>query len=371
MKKIISTILALLLVLGAILFSNYLIKIKKGTKPISDKIVKTVFAEKITNKLIPIVITTNGVLMAKNKIEIYSEVQGILESPAGKEFKSGTTYSKGESLLKINSDEFYASLLAQKSNLFNTISAIMPDIQLDYPTEYIKWKRYLQNFNLDKKLQKLPEINSDKEKFFINGRGINAAYYNVKNLEVKLDKYNLKAPFNGILTESLVNSGTLIRVGQKLGEYINPEVYEMAVSIKSEYSNFLQLGKTVELHNLDRTKTWHGKVIRINGKVDTSTQTILAFIEVNGTDLKEGQYLEVAMQAKSEAMAFEISRNLLVENSKVFIVKDSVLDVANVDIVFENQNSLVVKGLLDGMLLLSKPIPDAYAGMLVKVYNNN
>ncbi|PIR14214.1 MAG: efflux transporter periplasmic adaptor subunit [Flavobacteriales bacterium CG11_big_fil_rev_8_21_14_0_20_35_7] len=370
MRRTLSTILALILVISAVLLANYIIGLKQKTKPIADKIVKTVFVEKIINKRIPIVITANGTLVAKHKIELYSEVQGVLERTA-KDFKSGTAFNKGEILIKINNEESFANLQAQKSSLFNALTAIMPDIQLDYPTEYAKWKSYLQKFNIDKKLQKLPESKSEKETYFISGRGIFTAYYNVKNLEVKLNKFVLTAPFNGILTESLVNPGTLIRPGQKIGEFIDPNSYEMAVSVKSEFRNLLQVGKTVELFNLEKTKTWQGKVIRINGKVDTTTQTIFAYIEVNGSDLREGQYLEVALQAKSEENAVEVSRSLLVENSKVFIVKDSVLDLVPINLVFENRDNVVVKGLNNGMLLLSKSVPGAFSGMLVKISNAN
>ena len=368
MRKIISIALSVLLLAGAIFLAKYLINNKKKPKQKIGKIVKTVFTETVTNKSIPLVINTNGNLVAKNKIEIYAEVQGILQNTS-KEFKQGVSYHKGETIIKINSDEFYTNLQIQKSNLFNTITAIMPDIKLDYPNEYTKWQNYLQRFDTTKGIDKLPETTSDKEKFFISGRGITTAYYTVKNLEVKLDKYNLKAPFNGILTESLVNPGTLIRLGQKLGEFIDPSVYEVGVSIKSEYKDLLQVGKNVNLNNLEKTKTWVGKVIRINGKVDTSTQTIKAFIEVRANNLKEGQYLEVAVQAKAEENAFEVPRNLLVENTKLYIVKDSVLDLISIQPVFENENTLVVKGLKNGTQLLSKPIPGAFQGMSVKVYN--
>jgi len=91
----------------------------------------------------------------------------------------------------------------------------------------------------------------------------------VKNLEVKLSKYTLRAPFSGILTEAMVNPGTLIRPGQKLGEFIDPSVYEITVSVKSEFKNLLQIGKQVELSNLEKTNSWVGKVVRINGKVET------------------------------------------------------------------------------------------------------
>ncbi|WP_456377819.1 efflux RND transporter periplasmic adaptor subunit [Lutibacter sp.] len=369
-RKIIILILSIVLVVGSIFFAKYLISNKNKPKPKTEKIVKTVFTKVVANSSIPLIITANGNLVAKNKIELYAEVQGILENTS-KEFKQGTSYYKGETILKINSDEFYANLQAQKSNLINAITAIIPDIRLDYPSEYTKWQTYLQSMDVNSTIQKLPKTSSDKEKFFISGRGINTAYYNVKNLEVKLNKYRLRAPFNGIVTESLVNPGTLIRIGQKLGEFINPSVYEIAVSVKSEFRDLLQVGKQVELYNLEKTKTWTGKVIRINGKVDVSTQTIKAFIQVSGKDLKEGQYVEIKLQAKEVANSFEVSRNLLVDNSKLYIVKDSILDLINIQPVFENKNTIIVKGLTNGTLLLSKPVPGAHSGMLVKVSTDN
>lgn len=370
MRKIITIVLAILLLSGSIFLAKSLIENKNKPKPQVNKIVKTVFTETVINKNIPILITANGNLIAKNKIELFSEVQGIL-MPNSKDFKPGTTYNKGEVIIKMNSDEFYTNLQAQKSVLFNAITAVIPDIQLDFPNEYVKWQTYLKHFDIDKQIKNLPEINSDKEKFFISGRGIFSAYYNVKNLEVKLSKYTLRAPFNGVLTEALVNQGTLIRPGQKLGEFIDPSVFEINVSVKSEFRDLLQVGKQVDLYNLEKTKTWNGKVIRINGKVDTQTQTIKATIQVNGNDLKEGQYLEVMLTAKSEKNAFEVSRNLLVDLDKLYIVKDSVLDLVTIQPIFENQKTIVVKGLENGTEILTKPVPGAHSGMLVKIYNEN
>lgn len=370
MRKTITIILALVLLVGSIFFAKYLIDTKNKPKPQFDKVVKTVFTETVKNETIPIIISAKGNLVAKNKIDLYSEVQGVLISTS-KEFKPGTTYSKDETIIRINNDEFYANLQAQKSNLYNTLTAIMPDIRLDFPDEYLKWQNYLQNFDINKQVEKLPETGSEKEKFFISGRGIVTAFYNVKNLEVKLSKYNLRAPFSGIVTESMVNTGTLVRSGQKLGEFIDPTIFEASISIKSEFKELLQIGKTVVLNNLEKTKSWEGRVIRINGKVDASTQTIKAFIEVQANDLKEGQYVEVELQAKSEENAFLVPRNLLIENSKVYIVRDSILDLLTINPIFENENSVIIKGLEDGTLLLSKPVPGSHSGMLVKVITEN
>ena len=367
MRKIILSVLGVLLIVGAIFLANYLIEKNNKPKPKFDRIVKTVFVETVENKEVPIILTASGNLVAKNKIEIYSEVQGVLKSTS-KPFKEGTRFNRGETLLSINSDEFYASLQSQKSNLFNLITSIMPDLRLDYPNEFQKWQTYLKSFDFNQTTPKLPETSSDKEKYFVTGRGITTAYYNVKNLEVKLSKYRIRAPFSGVLTEALVTPGTLVRVGQKLGEFIDSSVFEMEVSVSSEFADLLKIGNTVALSNLERTKEYAGKVIRVNGKIDQTSQTIKAFIQVAHDDLKEGMFLEADLKAKDEKDAFEISRKLLIDNQSVYVVKnDSILSLVTIDPVYFGAETVVVKGLENDAKILTQSLPGAYEGMIVKI----
>lgn len=368
MRKVIITIGSLLLIALAIFGGKKIADSNKKGKPTFNKIISTVYTETIENKSIPVIITASGSLIAKNKIELFSEVQGILKQTS-KNFKTGTQYSKNETIIAINSDEFYANLKAQKSNLFNVITAIMPDIQLDYPNEYTKWKTYLTNFDINKTTPNLPETNSEKEKFFISGRGIITSYYNVKNLEVKLGKYNLKAPFNGILTEVMVTQGSLVRAGQKLGEFIDPSIYEMEVNINETYANLLKKGTKVTIYNLNKTNTWEATVVRVNGKIDQTTQTVKTFLQVKGDQLREGMYLNADLETKSIENAIEVSRKLLVDDSKLFIVKDSTLNLVTINPVYFNDNSVIVQGLENGTTILSKPLPGAHNGMLVKTIN--
>lgn len=370
MRKSITIVLAILLLAGAYMLAKNMIENKKKPKTVASKIVKTVFTEEVTNKSMPIIITANGNLTAYNRIDLYSEVQGVLQI-GGINFKEGNSYRKGDVIIKVNSDEFNANLQSQKSNLYNSITSIMPDIRLDYPEEYQKWQEYLASFDFDKATPKLPETNSDKEKFFISGRNIFTAYFNVKNMEIRLNKYTIRAPFNGTLTEALADPGTMISPGQKLGEFIDPTVYEIAVSIKAEYSDLLRVGKKVNLKNLEKTKNWEGKVVRINGKVNAATQTIVVYILVKSKDLRDGQYLEVQLEAREEENAFSVARNLIVDNTNLYVVRDSILELVSIDPVYSNENSVVIKGLEEGTQILAKPVPGAYSGMLVKVFEAN
>jgi multidrug efflux pump subunit AcrA (membrane-fusion protein) len=370
MRKIITILLGAVLIVGTIYIAKTLIANKNKPKPQFEKIIKSVPVDTVMNTDVPIIITTSGNLTAKHKIELYAEVQGVLK-PSNKDFKAGTNYSKGESILSINSEEFYANLQSQKSNFYNSLISILPDIRLDYPAEYQKWQDYLNDIDLDKSIPELPSFNTEQEKYFITGRGIITGYYNVKNLEVKHSKYQIRAPYTGILTEAVVTPGTLVRPGQKLGEFIDPGIYEMEVSVNSEFADLLKIGNSVSLHNLEKSKEYTGKVIRVNGKVDTKSQTIKAFIQLSHPDLKEGMYLEANLTAKSEQNAFEISRKLLIDNKQLFVVRDSILELIDVNPVYFSAETAVIKGIEDGTLIVSRQVPGAYEGMQVRILENN
>lgn len=369
MRRLLTILLGIALLAGAVLVSKKMIANKKKPKPTFKKIVKTVFVNEVKNKEVPVVITTSGNLNAKHKMQLFAEVQGVLKSSI-KEFKSGTTYRKGETIIRINSDEFFANTQSQKSNFNNSIISIMPDIRLDYPNEYQKWQNYLKSLDVNKTTPQLPILNSDKEKYFISGRGINTAYYNIKNLEVKLSKYRLSAPYSGIITEALVTPGTLVRAGQKLGEFINTSSYEMEVSINAEFANLLKKGNTVKLHNIEHTKEYTGKVIRIDGSVDAKSQTIKAYIQVAHKDLKEGMFLEANLKAKTIMDATEISRKLLINDKQIFIVNDTILNLVDINPVYFSAEKVIIKGLKNGTKLLSKTVPGAYEGMTVKIFED-
>ncbi len=366
MRTFISIVLGLIAVSAAVFFAMGLINSKQRPKPKVEKAVASVYVDMVRNTTVPIIIPAHGNLTAVRKIELYAEVQGVFEE-SSKVFKPGQMYRKGNTLLKLDSDEYYASLVAQKSGLQNLITASMSDLKFDYQEAYPHWERYLQSFDLNNPVPPLPEPLSQQESFFITGRNIVTTYYNIKNMEERLRKYTIRASFDGILTEALVNPGTLVRSGQKLGEYIDPSLYELEVSISKSHSDLLRIGKKVDLINLDKTGTWTGEVARVNGKVDPSTQSVQVFIQVQGVELKEGMYLEASMLAKEEPNAIEISRKLLVNNNQVFVVQDDKLSLVMVKPLYFNDKNVVIKGLQDGTTILQRPVMGAYQGMLVNI----
>jgi len=365
-RKIILSGLGIVLIIAAVFGAKAIIDSKEPPKANIKKTVKTVFVDTVQNSTVSINIPANGNLVAKRRVELYAEVQGVFRYSA-KAFRTGQSYDRGQTLLKIDAAEYEASVQSAKSDLYNQITAIMPDLRLDYPEIFPKWQEYLNNFDVNSSMPPLPEPSSDKERYFINGRGINTAYFNIKNLEQRLVKYRITAPYDGVLTEALVTEGTLIRNGQKLGEFIDPEVYELQVSIAKEYTDLLKPGEKVSLTNSNKTKTYEGKVSRINAKIDQATQTVNVFIEVKDNTLKEGMYLQASLDAKKEQNAIEIDRSLVNDRNEIFVVNDSVLSSMEVDPVYFSDKKVVLKGVPDGTVILDRQVSGAYNGLRVNI----
>ncbi|WGK65328.1 efflux RND transporter periplasmic adaptor subunit [Croceiramulus getboli] len=367
MRKTILYIAGVIILGLAALITYLLLTQEKPKRPSARQDIKTVFIDTVKNTTVPIVVPANGNLLAKNRVALFAEVQGVFSGSAHP-FKTGQQYTKGQTLIRINAEEYRASVQSAKGNLYNLITAVMPDLQLDYPEVYPKWKAYLDRFDLEGRVPELPEMSSDKERYFINGRNIITSYYNVKNLEQRLNKYYIIAPFTGVLTEALVTEGTLVRPGQQLGSFIDPSIYELEVAVNKSYSQFIKVGETVNLFPLEGNQSYTGKVARINAAVNQASQTVTLFIDVSHPDLKEGMYLEARIDARDEENAIEIPRKLLSDQKELFIVRDSILDVITVDPIYFTDKTAVIKGLKDGTTYLARPVPGAYAGMQVKPY---
>ena len=152
---------------------------KKEWRPRTErKLVTGVFVETVENTSNPITITTSGNLAAKNRVDLYAEVQGIFKN-SSRPFKPGTRFKKGAVLLELDKKEEEIALKAQKASLYNQLILLIPDLRLDYPEAVGKWDTYVRQFDVKAPLASLPEPDSEKEKLFLSGRNIYTTFYNV------------------------------------------------------------------------------------------------------------------------------------------------------------------------------------------------
>ncbi len=88
---------------------------------------------------------------------------------------------------------------------------------------------------------------------------------------------------------------------------------------------------------------------------------------MNGEDLEEGMFVNTSIKATEIENAYELSRSVVFDTDKVFVVEDSALVQKTITPVYYNEKSVVIRGLKDGDQTLSKLPTAAYSGMKVKV----
>lgn len=363
LRRILLSVLGILILVVAFSLSKSIANGNPPPRKEAGKVVKDVYYVEVKNNVYNVQIPSNGVLEAYQRIKVTARVQGLMQtiSPL---FKSGQAYKKGQTLVQIESSEFRSNVISQRASLYNLITSVLPDLELDFPEAYEIWKAFLLQFDVEQTVPALPAM-EENVRLFISGRGIISSYYALQNLEKSLTFYSIKAPFDGVLVAANVTEGSLIRPGQELGDFIAPDHYELKVALPKSYVEKIAVGASVELKSIDTQKTYPGKLARINAKVTTQTQSVEVFIRVSNPELKEGMYMESQIGALEFENVFSIDRGLLDGDQQLYLIEKNQLQLKQVKVVHFTETDAIVSGLTDGQLLIAQPIIGAYQGMEV------
>ncbi len=367
-RQIIIIVVALLVLLLGKLGKNFLAKPAERNKPTEKERVITVFTDEVELRDIAIEVNTTGSLRAKDRMELFSEVQGLMLPDNGR-FKEGNSFSKGEILLSLRSDDARANVVAQRSTFERSLSSIMADLRLDFPSSFASWENYLQSIDVNSALPALPQVNDSKLKSYLTGRSIYSNYYSVRNAEINLSRFQIIAPFSGVLISANVNPGTVVRPGQPLGIFVKPGVYELQASTDAGTVNRLAKGQKVQLYpDGNSGKKYEGKILRVNASIDPQTQMSDFFVEVHSEELKEGQFMRLDVQAETIQAAYEIDRSALQDSRLAYVVEDQILKQKEITVLHTTEKTAIIQGVEDGDVILIKLPPAVFEGMKVLVY---
>ena len=255
-----------------------------------------------------------------------------------------------------------------RSELQNLIASVLPDLKIDFNNNFKNWESYFKNFNVNKSVSELPESNSEKEKYYIVGRGIQSAYYKVRSLEERLNKYFMYAPFNGSLIDVKINEGTMVNPGMLLGSFISDDNFELTVNVPSKYVSDILINEEINI-NLNGTD-YRGFIKRINKNIDRISQTVGVHIEFKNNRLKDGMYVKTKIPLRINKEGFSISRSNLINDSFVYVAEsNNTVGIRSVKIIYYDEDSVIVSGLENNTSLISSYIPGIYKGMKIKISN--
>jgi multidrug efflux pump subunit AcrA (membrane-fusion protein) len=210
-------------------------------------------------------------------------------------FKAGESFRKGDVIINIYSEDVQAALKSGKSSFLQTVSKILQDLKVDYKNQYNKWITFFNDINPEKPLPELPEIKSDKERVFLASNNVLTSYYNLKQQQIKLDRYIIRAPFTGSFKSVNKEIGAVASPGAELATIIRSDKFEVIVPVFPKDLKWLKKGDNVNIID-NRGVEQITTVSRISSFVDEATQSVNVYLTFNAkpnNKILDGEYVDV------------------------------------------------------------------------------
>lgn len=342
------------------------------SKPVPQKIEQAknllnVKAQEIVNQQHGTNIKYRGRISSYQNISLSAEVSGkIMEGDVS--FKTGQNFNENDLLIRIYNDDVKASLMSGKSSFLRTISGILPDINIDFPDEYEKWRSFFNSVKVDSNLPELPEINSEQEQIFLASQGVLTEYYSLRQQEINLEKYTIYAPFDGSFKTVYREISAVASMGVELASIIRTDKLEVIVPVLPEDAKWIKVNDPVKLIGINNTEA--GKVSRIADFVDQSTQSINIYIDYypnSPNSFLEGEFIDAEFSISKNITGIKIPREAVNNSNQVFIIQNEKLVYKTIKIEKTLDDHFIISGVNDGEILVTESLANISEGTQVKV----
>lgn len=118
----------------------------------------------------------------------------------------------------------------------------------------------------------------------------NVAEADVRKLQATLEYSKITAPFTGVITKRYADPGALIQAGTSSGalpvvRLSQNDKLRAVFPVTMAFVSRIKVGDPVDIRVESQDRTLHGKVARFSRKVETSTRTMDAEVDVPNEDL--------------------------------------------------------------------------------------
>lgn len=325
-KKILSLIFTFVILLGGVasyglLSSREAVEEDLSTDVQGDRKLRVgKMATQRVRRRVPI----DGRLSAFEKVRLSANVAGTLRTGSAV-LKKGMFFWKGDLLFDMDDRQAVFALYAQRSALLNAITLMISDLKVDDPKAHQNWQQYLDAFEIEASVAEFPALTSQREKYFIASRNLYQLYFEIKRMEAQLEDFSIRAPISGTITQVEAFPGSRVVPGQLLAEMIGTQKYELEGAVQESDLVHVRRGQLVRLRSGSSDKSWEGRVMRLGKQIDPITQNVPVYIQVSGGQLQEGMYLEGEIEGELLSESIGLSRKLLVDQTAVYIVEDSIV----------------------------------------------
>lgn len=208
----------------------------------------------------------------------------------------------------------------------------------------------------------------------------------LRELEVQIGYATLKAPFDGIVSQRILNPGDLVRSSSEVGKghpvFVISQTDRVRVRIPVPESDAPLVNRgdavTLTFPSFGSTEPITGSVSRRSGSLDPSTRTMLVEVDLDNPDgkLLAGMFgqatIELATKVDADVLPARAVRFTETGQAYVYVVgEDDTISIVNVQPGSDDGNAIeILAGLQAGQRVVDSHLKRFSEGQKVTVLNN-
>jgi len=272
-----------------------LVSCKEKTTAVKEKLpvnVSVIVSEMVN---FPTIIEVNGTSLSEESIELFPETSGkliYLNIPDGEAVK------KGSLLAKINDDELQAQLEQSKVQL-----------ELAVKTE--------------DRLKKLLAVNGvNQSEYDVSLSQLNEIKAAIHILKAKIDKTEVRAPFDGNLGLRLVSPGAYVTTQTLLGTLHQNDKTKIDFTVPETYAKLVDKGDTVYLLTNDSKEQQKATISAIESQINPDTRSISVRARLLSGTIRSGSFVKVILVRNERRIT--VPSNAIIPNAnsnQIIVIK--------------------------------------------------
>lgn len=310
-----------------------------------------------------------GQVIPEETLTLTSQVSGVILSKA-KKFQLGEQISKGDLLFHIDDSSYQVLLANAEKELANA--------QLSFFQEQRKHQRAQKEWKTSG-IEEAPSPLALREPQFKAAKArLNAAQQAVEDAKQQLNNTNIHAPYDAIVSQSNVTTGSVVASGTSLGQIKSIETAEVHLQLTERDwqqlpSDLSALSVTIQsASDLDSGQQWAARASHLSLLVEQSTRMRNLILKIDSPlqqpdPLLIGSFVRVVIQGKSHSDSFVVSSSSITADGNIWYVKEGQLHRHKTQSLFQDIDAIGFEqgNLNQHITLVVKPLSSYVEGMQV------
>jgi RND family efflux transporter MFP subunit len=326
-----------------------------------------------------------GTVQPRTRTSLISEVSGaVLE--VSEQFIVGGTFGAGDVLLSLDPTDYEVALQRAEAQLISANAKL--------ELEKARAIQASKEWQMTGRPQSEAPILALRKPYLAEAEAnILQAKAEVKRAKLKLEKTEIRAPYAGMVASKGADVGQYVTMGSRLGETFAIDFVEVRLPLterdlaRMDALTFkgIPSESTVALSgSVNGTQTtWIAQVVRSEGVVNeiNRSQYLVARISdpygikdsgaSSSSPLLVGTFVTAKLKGKVLEDVFELPRSSLLQGSKVATVDSQTrMNIRAVDVIFSDDSFYYVKGLKDGVQVITSALGTPIEGLKLQLRNS-